>query len=181
MPRWTIVVRAAGEPADVPVVPVVVPAGGVAGGVPGLVVVLGGVVDAVDWPVAGVVVPVPVVGVAGLPGPTCTGGAGTRAGTQSSRRDPVSCRPASVPVPAVMRYRYQIGAPASTAGRNEVRATVTDPAFVLTTSVPVVTPSAMLPGVCKSTATATVPPSATIWAVPWALNSIPTSGLVRVT
>src|SRR5262249_58076899 len=65
-------------------------------------------------------------------------------------------------------------------GRNEGRATVMGPALVLTVRVPVVTASAMLPGVFRSPATATGPPRAAIWAVPWNLNSAPTSGLTRV-
>src|SRR5262249_41060937 len=102
------------------------------------------------------------------------------AGTQSSRRDPVSCSPANEPVPAVTRYRYQIGAPTATGGRNEGRATVIDPALVLTVRGPVVAAAAVLPGGFRSPATATRPPRAAIWAVPWNLNSAPTSGLTRV-
>jgi uncharacterized membrane protein YeaQ/YmgE (transglycosylase-associated protein family) len=195
------------EPAAVPVVAEVEPAGDVAGVVPGSVFVPVGGVAVAGWPVAvdGVpgavaegdsVVPGAEVGlvgpevcggagvdgfvtepVAGVVGATVTGGIGARAGTQSTRREPVSFRPTSVPVPVVTRYRYQIGAPAATGGRNDVRATVTDPALVVSTSVPVVTPSAMLPGVCRSPATATGPPRAVMLAVPWNLNSAPVSGL----
>jgi hypothetical protein len=163
----------------VPVVTEVVAAGVVVGAVPEPAVgPVGGVCD--DGPVVAGVVAGAVAGVAGIGGVTVISGAGAGAGTQSSRRDPVSCRPANVPVPAVTLYRYQIGAPTSTGGRNDVRATVTDPALVLTVSVPVVTPSAMLPGAFRSPATATGPPRAVIWAVPWNLNSAPTSGLARV-
>lgn len=187
------------EPAAVPVVAEVEPAGDVAGVVPGSVFVPVGGVAVAGWPVAVDVVPGAEVGLVGLVGPevgggagvdgfvtepvagvvgaTVTGGIGARAGTQSTRREPVSFRPTSVPVPVVTRYRYQIGAPAATGGRNDVRATVTDPALVVSTSVPVVTPSAMLPGVCRSPATATGPPRAVMLAVPWNLNSAPVSGL----
>jgi len=165
--------------------PVIVPAGVVVAAVPELVVVPVGVVgdgrpvvaDVVAGAVAGVTGVGEVRGVGEL---TVNTGSGVGAGTQSSRREPVSCRPTNEPVPAVTRYRYQIGAPTSTGGRNEVRATVTDPALVLIVRVPVVTPSAMLPGVFRSPATATEPPRAVIWAVPWNLNPLPTSGLVRV-
>jgi hypothetical protein len=72
------------------------------------------------------------------------GAVGTK--IQSRRAEPLSWMLARVPVPAVTRYRYQIGAAAPAAGRNDVSATVNDPAFVVRTRVPVVTPSDTLPG-----------------------------------